>query len=58
MMIANLVGFAIGVDGMRYMLKQLIATSQGKSKNAPFDAIMLSSVVSRTRRDSLYGLCL
>ena len=31
MMIANLVGFAIGADGMRYMLRELVATSQGKS---------------------------
>jgi D-alanyl-lipoteichoic acid acyltransferase DltB (MBOAT superfamily) len=30
MMIANLVGFVIGVDGVRYMLQQLTASWQGE----------------------------
>lgn len=29
MMAANLVGFVIGVDGMRYMVEQLFGTAQG-----------------------------
>lgn len=31
MMIANLVGFVIGIDGVRYMLQQLVAAWQGES---------------------------
>jgi D-alanyl-lipoteichoic acid acyltransferase DltB (MBOAT superfamily) len=30
MMIANLVGFVLGTDGVRYMLQQLMATWQSK----------------------------
>lgn len=30
MMIANLVGFVIGIDGIRYLLDQLIGTAQGQ----------------------------
>lgn len=58
MMIANLVGFAIGVDGMRYMLKQLVATSQGKSEKALALKTKLSSFTIRTCRDRFHGLCL
>lgn len=31
-MIANLVGFVLGADGVRYMLQQLVATWQSKSR--------------------------
>lgn len=30
MMVANLVGFVIGVDGMQYMVEQLFGTINGK----------------------------
>lgn len=34
MMVANLVGFVIGVDGVRYLTDQLTSTIDGESSNA------------------------
>ena len=30
MMTANLVGFVVGLDGIRYMLRELVVSSQGR----------------------------
>jgi hypothetical protein len=30
MMVANLVGFVVGIDGVRYLFSQLVGTMEGK----------------------------
>jgi D-alanyl-lipoteichoic acid acyltransferase DltB (MBOAT superfamily) len=49
MMVANLVGFAIGLDGVKFLLSEIIATWHGKSpiESSLGPNIVLMSVSNR-----------
>lgn len=49
MMIANLVGFVVGVDGIQFFLQQLFGTSEGKLAKSMSCRGKLSTIVSGLR---------
>ena len=53
MMTANLVGFVIGVDGVRFFLSELMGTVQGEKGRSVASADVNFSVI----RGSILGLC-
>jgi hypothetical protein len=60
MMTANLIGFAIGTDGMAYMWSQMIGTWAGKSsipRSESEKTVELNVLFTIYDRDSIYGDC-
>lgn len=49
MMIANLVGFVVGVDGIQFFLKQLFGTAEGKFAKIMSSRVKLSTIISGLR---------
>jgi len=56
MMTANLVGFAIGVDGVKYMWDQILGSWEGKSTNSlsVFDVVQSCSIDDPSQHLSLF----
>ena len=60
MMTANLIGFAIGTDGMAYMWSQMIGTWTGKSsilRPEREKTVELNVLLTIYDRDPIYGDC-